>query len=110
MTYECKWLTPRQAFEHVLEYVRHIYDAQWQLFEAVHDGAVRVRYHERELTGEERYLLLRKRHGDLNDPFALPCDIELSLEDLRRWWNDETHPLRKRRGPKAGTVGFAAKD
>jgi hypothetical protein len=85
-------------------------DPQWELFRAVHEGDVRVRYHGRDLTGEERWLLLHKRHSDdvLGDPWALPCDIEVSVEDIRRIWNDETCPLRKRgkRGPERGKVGL----
>src|SRR6516162_809162 len=114
MTYERKWLEPRRAVDTISCYVQYPSDPQWELFQAVYEGAVRVRYRCRELTGEERWQLLHRRHSDdvLGDPWALPYDIEVSVEDINRIWNDETHPLpeRKRRGPKAGTVGFAAKD
>jgi len=113
MAYQRKWLEPSYAVEDISCYVQYPSDSQWELFRAVYEGAVRVRYHGRDLTGEERWKLLRKRHSDdvLGDPWALPCDIEVSVEDIRRIWNDETYPLpperkRGKRGPKVGRVGL----
>ena len=111
MAYQRKWLEPRRAVDHICAYVYYPSDPKYELFQAVHDGEVRVRYHGRDLTADERWHLLYNRHGGPKDPWALPYDIELSVEDINRIWNDETYPLprerkRGKRGPERGKVGL----
>lgn len=116
MDYQRKWLEPRRALDRVSTYVTHPYEARRQLFLAVVEGTVRVRYQGRELKAEEQWHLRNKRHSDDlgGEPFALPFDIELSAEDVQRIWNEETLPVqapqRKKPGPKPGAVSFAAQD
>ena len=72
-----------------IEVVHDISDANKQLYLAVVGGRVRARLNGRELGPETRKSYLANLKHDDDDPFALPPDIELSVDDARREWGIE---------------------
>jgi hypothetical protein len=81
-----EWLRPSKLREY---YVDHRFDdvneAERQLYFAVIGGKVRARSKGRVL-GSEWLTQLSKMKFDDNNAFALPPDIELSVEDAKRIW------------------------
>jgi hypothetical protein len=61
-------------------------DTQRALHEAVITGAIRAKLNRRLLTKEEAAEIARPRCGDANNPYGLPSDLELSVEDAERIW------------------------
>jgi hypothetical protein len=75
-------------------FVRDVRDAEYQLYWAVVEGNIRARHKWRELTREEADALREKRWSDLEDDhYALPPDIQLSVEDAERIWGSSQCPL-----------------
>ena len=75
------WLPPAKLREHYVEPVAvDAQDAQRVLYLAVITGQVRSRC--------KGHILRRDQIGAMRDinPFSLPTDIELSVEDARRKW------------------------
>jgi hypothetical protein len=76
-----KWLSPRKLREYHIDYVvPDVREASKQLFLAVAGGEVRARC---------QGIILDPRWfsgTDDSDPFALPPDVELSVEDAQQKW------------------------
>jgi hypothetical protein len=81
-----EWLRPSKLREY---YVDHRFDdvkeAERQLYLAVIRGEVRARRKGR-MFGPEWLKQISKMKFDDNDAFALPPDIELSVEDAKCIW------------------------
>ena len=83
---EEQWLRPSLLRERYADYVFHSVElANKQLYLAVINGTIRARRNGR-LLGPEWLKQLSMAEFDPSDPFALPPDIELSVEDARRVW------------------------
>ena len=85
------WITPRNALEHYIwgqPGVPTLYDGTWQLWIAVVEGSVRAKHKGRKLTLEE-LLKLRKTRWSDDEKYVLPPDIELSIEDIERYWGEQ---------------------
>jgi hypothetical protein len=64
-------------------------DPQHEIYKGVISGAIRVRSQGRIFTKEEAAALGRRRWSDdENDPYALPADVGLSLDDALELWKD----------------------
>ncbi len=83
---EDQWLRPSIMRE---RYVDHVFSsveqADKQLYLAVINGDVRARLNGRVL-GPEWLKQVSKLETDGTNPFALPPDLELSVEDAERVW------------------------
>ena len=88
---DSEWLSPMKLREY---YVDHAFDdvreAEKQLFLAVITREVRARRKGRMFGPEWLKQLARLKVDDAN-PFALPPDIELSVEDAKRKWAASPH-------------------
>jgi hypothetical protein len=76
---------------YVDQFVSNVRDAEHQLYWAVVEGNIRARHSGRLLTPEEAYALREKRWSPV-DLYALPPDLELSVEDAKRIWMEVTLP------------------
>jgi hypothetical protein len=82
MTYK-EWLSPRRLQEYFVESaVPNYQDATQQLYLAVTSGEVRARWQGTIL--DPRWFA--QRSASDTEPFALPPDVELSVEDAKRKW------------------------
>jgi hypothetical protein len=81
-----KWLLPGKIREYYVERpdTTDVMDCYKQIYLAVITGEVRARLHGRVL-GPERLKQIAKLN-DPDNPFALPPDLELSVEDAQRKW------------------------
>lgn len=80
-----EWLSPRKVIDYYLD-VPEIHEPEKELYAAVIAGQVRAR--SRGIVfGPEWLKQIDKLVFDENNPFALPPDIELSVEDVERKWN-----------------------
>jgi hypothetical protein len=81
-----EWAHPVKLRENYPDYlVSAKDDPEYQIYRAVLDGAIRVRHNGRILTKQEAGALGEKRWSDAEgDYYALPPDIELSVEDAKR--------------------------
>ncbi len=81
-----EWLPPRK----IRNLVDYAFGDAWQaekaLYLAVIKGEVRARLNGRVL-GPEWLKQVEKLVHDPNDPFALPPDLELSVEDVQKMWH-----------------------
>ncbi len=87
-----EWLSPRKLREYYIDHlVSDVYEAGKQLFLAVAGGEVRARCH--------GIILDPRWFGEADDsgPFALPPNVELSVEDARQRWASQAEPRRRRR-------------
>ena len=86
MVYGRRWLRPLKILESYVmgaPGVLDTQDAERQLYWAVMDGAVRVRYQGVLLQGEELWRL-RERVQSLNKPlWYFPPDLEISIDGAR---------------------------
>jgi hypothetical protein len=93
MAYKRRWLRPGKVLDYyVLEApgVRTYKDASYQLYWAVIEGNVRARHKGNDLKLDDLDRLRAKKWSDdPDDSYALPFDIELSVEDVERIWNDD---------------------
>ena len=81
-----EWLPPRTLRENYVDRaVSSIWEAERQLYLAVAMGRVRARSRGIILGPEWRKRLAKMIFDEIN-PFALPTDIELSVEDAIREW------------------------
>jgi hypothetical protein len=92
--YTRQWLRPMKLREYYVDlFVPNVRDAEHQLYWAVVEGNIRARHSGHLLTPEEAYALREKRwslvEGDL---YALPPDLELSVEDAKRIWMEVALP------------------
>jgi len=110
-----QWLRPLKLREYYVDaYVPNLRDAQHQLYWAVVDGKLRARHKGRILTSEEANALhvseflggrVFKRWSDCpTELYALPADIELSVEDAERIWGDLSLMARGRVAAVASVV------
>jgi hypothetical protein len=81
-----KWLRPLKVREYFVDHsVGDVMHAEKKLYLAVVCGEIRARRNGH-LLGPEWLKQFRNMKPDLDDPFALPRDLELSTEDARRLW------------------------
>jgi hypothetical protein len=84
-----RWCGPRKMFEYYVNLVvPDFQEGKKQLHSAVIGGEIRSRW-QGTLLGPERLKEIAKMTFDDDDPYALPWDLELSLEDARRKWFGE---------------------
>jgi hypothetical protein len=80
------WLRPSKLREYYIDYCfDSLKEAERQLYLAVVRGDVKARLKGRELGPEWLKQISKMKFDDSND-FALPPDIELSVEDAKRIW------------------------
>jgi hypothetical protein len=86
MRYRRQWLRPLKLREYYVDpFVPDVPRAEYELYWAVVEGAIRARHKGQELTLEEAYALREKRWSDgKDDHHALPPDLELSVVDAER--------------------------
>jgi hypothetical protein len=81
-----EWLSPRKLQDYYVETaVPDPDEAQKQIYEAVISGKVRAR-RKGLVLGPEWLKQIAQLKVDEANPFALPPDIELSVEDAKRKW------------------------
>jgi hypothetical protein len=92
--YKRQWLSPMKLREYyVNQFVPNVRDAEYQLFWAVVNGDIRARHSRRLLTPEEAYALCKKSWSSVEgDIYALPPDLELSVEDAEHIWMEVAPP------------------
>jgi hypothetical protein len=90
MTHKRRWLRPSKLREYYIP-IQNVGTAAYQLYWAVIDGDLRVRRNGRILTKQEAYALSERRWSDEEcDTYALPADIDLSVEDAERIWSQQS--------------------
>jgi hypothetical protein len=90
---------------YVDQFVTDVRDAEYQLFWAVVDGNIRARHGGRLLAPEEAYALRNKSWSSVEgDLYALPPDLELSVEDAKRIWMEVALPESLTRTLDAGNA------
>jgi hypothetical protein len=83
-----EWLRPLKLREYYIDHrFGDVKEAERQLYFAVIGGKVRARSKGRVLGSEWLKQLSKMRFVD-NNIFALPPDIELSVEDAKRIWGE----------------------
>jgi hypothetical protein len=82
------WISPLKLREYYADYLLppDVEDTQQAVYEAVVTGAIRAKLNSRVLTKEEAAALGQTRWGDTENPYALPSDLQLSVEDAERIW------------------------
>ena len=92
--YKRQWLSPMKLREYyVNQFVPNVRDAEYQLFWAVVNGDIRARHSGRLLTPEEASALCKKSWSSVEgDIYALPPDLELSVEDAKHIWMEVAPP------------------
>jgi hypothetical protein len=86
-----KWLSPRKLREYYVDHAfADVREAEEQLFLSVTKGEVRARSKNR-VFGPEWLKQIAQLKVDEANPFALPPDIELSVEDAKRKWAASPH-------------------
>jgi hypothetical protein len=82
-----RWVSPRKLRQyHVDHIVEDVGEAEKQLYFAVISGEVRARS-QGKLFGPKLLQQMARMRFDDDNPFALPPDIELSVDDARRKWS-----------------------
>ena len=76
------WVSPRIMREYYAHFflAAHVQDPQHEIYKSVVGGTIRAKYRGRILTKEEAASLAEVR-WDENSPYALPPEIQLSVED-----------------------------
>ena len=83
-----EWLRPLKLREYYMDhYFDDVMEAERQLYFAVIGGKVRARSKGRVL-GPEWLTQLSKMKFHDTDAFALPPDLEVSVEDAKRIWGE----------------------
>jgi hypothetical protein len=86
-----KWLSPRKLREYYVDHAfADVREAEEQLFLSVTKGEVRARSKNRAFGPEWLKQIAQLKVVEAN-PFALPPDIELSVEDAKRKWAASPH-------------------
>jgi hypothetical protein len=81
-----EWLSPRKLLDYYVDHAfSDIRDAERELFVAVIAGDIRSQ-RKGIILGPEWRRQIANMKADDNNPFALPPDIELSVEDAKRKW------------------------
>jgi hypothetical protein len=84
---EYEWVSPLKLREYYVDRAfADIGEAEKQLHLAVISGEVRARF-KGLIYGPEWLKQIVKSKYHESDPYALPPDIELSVEDAKRKWN-----------------------
>jgi hypothetical protein len=104
--YTRQWLRPMKLREYYVDqFVTDVRDAEYQLYWAVVDGNIRARHGGRLLTIEERYALRNTSWSSVKgDLYALPPDLELSVEDAKHIWMEVALPESLTRMLDAGNA------
>jgi hypothetical protein len=104
--YTRQWLRPMKLREYYVDqFVSNVRDAEYQLYWAVVDGSIRARHSGRLLTLEEAYALRNKSWSPVEgDLYALPPDLELSVEDAKHIWMEVALPESLTRTLDAGNA------
>jgi hypothetical protein len=104
--YTRQWLRPMKLREYCVDqFVPNVRDAEYQLYWAVVEGNIRARHSGRLLTPEAAYALREKRWSPVEgDLYALPPDLELSVEDAKRIWMEVALPESLTRTLDAGNA------
>lgn len=85
--FDPNWLSARKLIEYYLDYADPpIAEPEKELYEAVISGEVRARS-KGIVLGPEWLKQIDKLVIDERNPYALPPDVGLSLEDARRKWS-----------------------
>lgn len=103
------WATPRKAFEYYLEAVERTPADLWQ---AVHDGHIRVSIMDVEFSGDQVRALLKLLHWDVPEgdrKFELPIWMAVHMDDVERTLCGANLP-NKRRGRPNKTRDQAGRD
>jgi len=79
-----EWLSPRKLLDYYVPVSNHE-QAERELYMAVITGEIRARLKGIEL-GPEMRKQIGKLKPEKDDPFGLPPDLELSVEDAKRKW------------------------
>ena len=83
---DCRWVSPRKLRQYHMDHiVKDVEEAEKQLYFAALSGEVRARS-EGKLFGPKWLKQLAAMRVDDDNPFALPPDLELSVEDARAKW------------------------
>ena len=82
---DSEWLSPRGLLDYYFDQAVDIQEAEKELYLAVVSGEVRARLKGRVL-GPEWLKQVAKLKVEEGNPFALPPDIELSVEDAKQKW------------------------
>lgn len=86
-SFEPNWLSARKLIEYYLDSAEpRIAEPEKELYEAVISGEVRARA-KGVVYGPEWLKQLDKLVVDKDNPYALPPDVGLSLEDAKRKWS-----------------------
>jgi hypothetical protein len=91
--YQKKWLRAGKVIEYYIDggpWARSYRDAEYQLYNAVMDGEIRVRIDGKPFTELDE---LRKKKWSPDSLYALPLDVELNLEDVQRIWDWSKYDL-----------------
>jgi hypothetical protein len=76
------WVSPRIMREYYAQFfAAHVQDPQHEIYRSVVGGTIRTKYKGRLLTTKEAAALAEMTCWDEKSPFALPSDIQLSVED-----------------------------
>ena len=83
-----KWISPLKLREYYADYLlpKEVEDTQRAVYDAVIAGAIRAKLKERLLTKEEAAALAKTQWGGPENPYVLPSNLELSVEDAERIW------------------------
>jgi hypothetical protein len=118
--YKRQWLSPMKLREYyVNQFVPNVRDAEYQLFWAVVNRDIRARHSGRLLTPEEANALCKKSWSSVEgDIYALPPDLELSVEDAEHIWMEvdtgnaqpDGGPPERQRQPRSQPGRKLAKD
>ena len=85
-SFDPNWMSARKMIEYYLDYVLPpLANPAKQLYEAVIAGEVRA--HRNGVVLGPEWLKQLGSLAEISNPYALPPDIGLSLEDARRKWN-----------------------
>jgi hypothetical protein len=82
------WISPLKLREYYADFLipKEVEDTQRELHRAVITGEIRAKLKGRILTKQEVAALGQTQWGDADDPYALPPDLSLSVEDAERIW------------------------
>ena len=76
------WVSPRIMIDYYAHFfAAHVQDPQREIYRSVVGGTIRAKYKGRLLTTKEAASLAEMTSWDEKSPYALPSDIQLSVED-----------------------------
>jgi hypothetical protein len=82
-----KWISPLKLREYYADFLLpDVDDTQQAVHRAVIAGEIRARLNGHLLTKQDAAALGQTQWGDAENPYALPSDLQLSVEDAERIW------------------------